>query len=155
MIDQVPGAGSESGFRLMYRSHNLIPVERRKAELGILFGVARANNKHQHITGALLLADDSFVQVLEGEETAVRALFDQISQDPRHDSVSLLESGDVESRVFARWAMAKVADDGEPDIPLIAHTDGISPAAGRRTTAEQDRLLDVMRAAARGTSHLR
>jgi len=51
-------------------------------------------------------------------------------------------------RVFARWSMAKVAGDGEPDIPLIAHVDGISPAAGRRTTSEQDRLLDVMREAA-------
>ncbi|MEO5851689.1 MAG: BLUF domain-containing protein [Nocardioides sp.] len=155
MTDHVPGPASESSFRLIYRSHNLIPVERRKAELGVLFGVARANNKQQHITGALLLADDSFVQVLEGDETAVRALFDHISEDSRHDSVSLLESGDVESRVFSRWAMAKVAEDGEPDIPLIAHTDGISPAAGRRTTPEQDRLLDVMRAAARGDSHIR
>ena len=38
--------------------------------------------------------------------------------------------------------MAKVAEDGEPDIPLIAHTDGISPAAGRGTTAEQEQVLE-------------
>lgn len=155
MKDEVPSSGSDSTFRLIYRSRNLIPADRRKAELGVLFGVARSNNKRQHITGALLLADDTFVQVLEGEETAVRALFDRIAGDSRHDSVSLLETGEVESRVFSRWAMAKVAEDGEPDIPLIAHTDGISPAAGRRTTPEQDGLLDVMRAAARSDSHLR
>jgi hypothetical protein len=45
--------------------------------------------------------------------------------------------------------MARVSDDGERDIPLIAHTDGISPAAGRPTTPEQDELLAVMRAALR------
>lgn len=154
MKDEVPVSGSESTFRLIYRSRNVIPADRRKTELGLLFGVARSNNKQQHITGALLLADDTFVQVLEGEETAVRAVFDHISGDPRHDSVSLLEAGQVEARVFSRWAMAKVAEDGEPDIPLIAHTDGISPAAGHRLTPEQEQLLNVMRAAARGDSHI-
>jgi len=33
-------------------------------------------------------------------------------------------------------------------IPSIAHSDGISPAAGRGTTPEQDHVLDVMRSAA-------
>jgi hypothetical protein len=45
--------------------------------------------------------------------------------------------------------MAKVAEDGEPDIPLIAHVEGISAAAGRGTTPEQDQVLDAMRSAAR------
>jgi Sensors of blue-light using FAD len=148
-------SGSESTFRLIYRSHSLIPEDRRKVTLGTLFSKARSNNKQLHISGALLVSDDTFVQVLEGEEGAVRALFERISGDPRHDSVALLEAEDIDGRVFSRWAMAKVAEDGEPDIPLIAHTDGISPAAGRRTTPEQEQLLDVMRAAARGDSHIR
>lgn len=155
MTDESSTAGSGSTFRLIYRSHSLITDETRKVVLGTLFGKARSNNKQHDICGALLVADDTFVQVLEGEETPVRALFDRISGDPRHDSVSLLEAGSVAEPVFSRWAMAKVAEDGEPDIPLIAHVDGISPAAGRRTTPEQDQLLDVMRAAARGDSHIR
>lgn len=139
-------------FRLMYRSHDLIPTERRKVELGALFSTARSNNKRNHVTGALLLSDEVFVQTLEGEEAVVRRLFRRIQHDDRHDEVELLEAGDVEGRVFARWAMAKVAGDGEPDIPLIAHVDGISPAAGRGTTAEQEQVLDVMRRAARAES---
>ncbi len=59
----------------------------------------------------------------------------------------MLESGTVADREFSRWAMAKVAADGEPDIPLIAHSDGISPAASRGTTPGQDALLDIMRSA--------
>lgn len=136
-------------FRLMYRSRNRIAPEQRKKELGTLFTAARGNNKSQGITGALLLSGDWFVQVLEGEEPAVRALFASIEQDPRHTDVSLLEAGTVPERVFARWAMARVSDDGERDIPLIAHPEGISPAAGRPTTPEQDELLAVMRAAVR------
>jgi hypothetical protein len=55
--------------------------------------------------------------------------------------------------VFARWAMARVSPDGEPDIPLIAHTSGIIPAAGRGTTPEQETVLDIMRQAASGDTH--
>jgi hypothetical protein len=148
MTDPTPNRPGEGTFRLMYRSRNLVPQHERKVELGSLFSEARSNNKKQGITGALLLSEDWFVQVLEGEEDAVRGLFSDIERDPRHDSVTVLETGRVPARVFARWAMAKVAEHGEPDIPLIAHTDGISPAAGRGTTPEQDHVLDVMRSAA-------
>lgn len=147
---EVPGA--EGTFRLMYRSRNLIPPDRVKKELGTLFGVARSNNKAQHISGALLLDGEHYVQVLEGEEGLVRELYEHIAKDERHDSVALLESGPVEARVFSRWSMAKVGEGDEADIPLIAHTDGISPAAGRRTTPEQEAVLDVMRAAAASAS---
>jgi DNA gyrase inhibitor GyrI len=151
MNDAAPPRASEETFRLMYRSRNRIPADRRKVELGALFSEARSNNKKQQITGALLTSGDCFVQVLEGEETAVRSLFSRIETDPRHDSVSLLETQPVDGRVFSRWAMAKVSEEGKPDIPLIAHVDGISPAAGRGTTPEQEAVLDVMRDAARGS----
>lgn len=148
MTDSAEVPSAERTFRLMYRSRNLIPPERVKKELGALFGAARSNNKRQHITGALLLDGEHYVQVLEGDETLVRELYEHIAKDPRHDSVALLESGTVEQRVFSRWSMAQVGEGDEADIPLIAHTDGISPAAGRRTTPEQEAVLNVMRAAA-------
>ncbi len=141
-----PSSGSQQLFRLMYRSHNQIPQDERKVELGKLFSVARSFNKTQGISGALLVSDDWFVQVLEGEETAVRTLFARIEKDPRHDRVAPLETTPIESRVFSRWAMARVSEDGESDIPLIASTRGIVPAAGRETTAEQETLLETMRA---------
>lgn len=151
MTDAAEIPGAESTFRLMYRSHNLIPPDRVKKELGTLFGVARSNNKSQHISGALLLNGDHYVQVLEGDEARVLELYEHIAKDERHDSVALLESGTVDARVFSRWSMARVGEGDEADIPLIAHTDGISPAAGRRTTPEQEAVLDVMRAACHHT----
>jgi hypothetical protein len=138
----------------VYRSRNKIPADQRKAELGTLFGTARSNNKKQQITGALLIYGDWFAQVLEGDETLVRALFATIEADPRHENVSVIQSGPAE-RLFSRWAMARVSVDGEPDIRLIAHTDGIAPAMNRATTPGQEAVLDIMRAATRGDAHAR
>ena len=149
MSSPAPTPGPGSIFRLIYRSRNKIPEEQRKAELGRLFSAARSSNKQQHITGALLVQGDWFAQVLEGDEVAVSALFADIEIDPRHEDVSVIESGRAGPRVFARWAMARVSADGQPDIPLIAHEDGISPAAGRGTTPDQEAILAIMRQAIR------
>lgn len=136
-------------FRLLYRSHDLIGPARRKTELGALFTTARSRNKQLGVTGALLVSDGFFVQVLEGDEAAVRTLFDHIAKDPRHDGVELVETIAATPRVFSRWAMAEVGIDGEKDTPLIAHVDGIAPAAGHRSTPEQTAVLGVMRRMAR------
>ncbi len=150
MSDTTDGAGAPPGetFRLMYLSHDLIDAENRKRALGALFSQARSNNKRRHITGALLVSGDVFIQTLEGEEQVVRQVFETIRQDSRHDGVELLETGIVPERVFGHWSMARVSEEGEPDIPLIAHTDGISPAAGRRISPAAGEVLDVMRQAA-------
>ena len=158
MGDEAPTSGTPtsstgSTFRLMYRSRNMIPPDQRKAELGTLFSTARSNNKKQQITGALLIFGDWFAQVLEGAEAPIRALFATIERDPRHENISVIQSGPAGDRVFSRWSMARVSVDGEPDIRLIAHTDGIAPAMDRGSTPEQEAVLDVMRAATRGDAH--
>ena len=89
--------------------------------------------------------------MLEGDEAAVRELYGTISDDSRHDHVTLLETRAVTNRIFSRWAMARVSEDGEADIPLIAHVDGISPAAGHRVTPEQESVLAFMREATKAT----
>jgi hypothetical protein len=138
-------------FRLIYRSHNRIPEHDRKAELGAIFSVARSSNKKCDVTGALLTHRDSFVQALEGDESTIRGLYDHIYKDGRHDNVTVIFAEQVPDRVFSRWAMAKVSDDGETDIPLLMNVTkgGISRAASRPTTPEQDRILDFMRDAVR------
>jgi hypothetical protein len=143
---------ADSTFRLIYRSHSRLPEDGRRAELGALFTGARSHNKSQQITGALLLSGEWFVQTLEGDELRVRSLFEHIEKDARHDSVSVLETGTVASRAFPRWSMAEVSDSGADDTFLIAHTDGIAPAAGHPRTVEQDEVLARMRAAARAAA---
>ncbi len=142
-------ANDDSGkvFRLIYRSHSRIGATERKQELGQIFSVARSSNKKVGVTGALLITDDQFVQTLEGPEPTVRELYAKINKDKRHEHVEVLESGDVSGRVFGRWAMAKVAADGEPDIPLLTNVNkgGISPAQPRPTTEAQEAILGLMR----------
>jgi len=148
-----PSTDSAAVFRLIYRSRNRITPEHRRTELGGLFSAARSKNKRLGITGALLISGDWFAQTLEGGEDTVRALFATIERDSRHERISVLEDQTVPGRVFARWAMARVSADGEPDIRLIATTGGITPAAGRGTTPEQESILDIMREATRGDAH--
>jgi hypothetical protein len=143
---------AEAVFRLIYRSRNRIPDIDRKAELGAIFSVSRSGNKRRGVTGALLTHGDWFVQALEGDEATVRGLYEHIFRDDRHERVSVIATDPDAHRVFSRWAMAKVADDGESDIPLLmnANKGGISPAAPRPTTPEQETVLDFMRESVRG-----
>lgn len=100
------------------------------------------------MTGALLVAGDWFVQVLEGEESAVRSLYGVIASDARHARLELVETVPGVHRAFGRWSMARVSADGEPDVPLIAHVDGIAPAAARGTTPAQEGIVARMHRAA-------
>ena len=133
-------AASESGsvFRLIYRSHSLIASDQRRSELGAIFNSARRNNKRLGVTGALVISEQSFVQALEGDESVVRDLYASITQDARHDNVSLLEAEVVEGRTFGRWAMAQVGTDGGSDIRLMSHAQkGVivsTPGADRSVT---------------------
>ena len=132
-------------FRVMYRSHSLLPADRRDSALAEIFSQARSNNKKAGITGALLLTDHYFVQVLEGDESVVLPLYERIRADDRHDDVILLESTTVEGRVFAKWAMARVSSSGHADIPLHAEDGGLHPAAESPVTREQYAVLATMR----------
>jgi hypothetical protein len=146
MTDNRLAPGTRTTFRLMYRSRDRVPAADREDELGALFASSRSNNEKRNITGALLLTGTWFVQVLEGEEAAVRSLFASIQLDHRHDRVELLFEGPADDRIFAHWSMAKIALS-DSDIPLIAQISEISPVSLRRMTPEKSRLFDVMREA--------
>jgi Sensors of blue-light using FAD len=153
MSDATTASAHDSGsvFRLIYRSHSLVADEERRTVLGEIFTTARRKNKRLDVTGALVISGDSFVQALEGEESVVRELYATISQDARHDHVSLVEEGMVAGRTFGRWAMAKVSEDGGADIRLMSNAQkGVIVAAPRpdpSVTPEQEVVLASMREA--------
>ena len=74
-------------------------------ELHALLQASRARNQHLGITGLLLYKDGNFMQALEGDELAVRALHTTIKADRRHHGVVTLDSGHQASRQFAQWSM--------------------------------------------------
>jgi hypothetical protein len=67
---------------------------------------ARALNEYRNITGALVYGDGQFIQVIEGEEESVNALYQRISQDKRHENVFKLADKAISERSFQEWTMA-------------------------------------------------
>lgn len=71
------------------------------------------NNGKQNITGVLLYSKDKFLQVLEGENEHILALYDKIKTDPRHNRVLMLSLKPLKERFFPSWQMAgKEMDSG-------------------------------------------
>ena len=77
--------------------------------------MARTKNEQHGITGALVVWEDSVVQTLEGDEGAIRDLYEKIERDPRHEQVEVVET-ETGKRAFGRWSMAWVSDDDQLDI---------------------------------------
>jgi hypothetical protein len=81
------------------------------AELAQLLDKARAHNASQGITGMMIYHRREFMQLLEGEQAAVQALYDRIASDPRHQQLRKIWDGPIRERGFADWGMAFVAPD--------------------------------------------
>lgn len=70
---------------------------------------AAATNRDRSITGILCHSGGKFLQALEGERSAVNALYRSICTDPRHANCELLGVEDIDTRDFAEWSM-KIVD---------------------------------------------
>lgn len=70
-----------------------------------LLHAARKFNKVNNITGMLLYNEGEFIQILEGDELTVGALFEKIQMDDRHTEVNPLFFREKEKRNFSDWAM--------------------------------------------------
>lgn len=91
-------------YHLVYVSSATLPLS--EAELLALLEVSRRNNARINVTGLLLYREGNFMQVLEGEESAVRDVQARISRDRRHEGLSTLLQGPIQVRAFSSWAMA-------------------------------------------------
>ena len=99
-------------FTIVYRSAPVFTgsVTQYLAEVDRILATARRCNTGASVTGAMLFNEDWFVQLLEGEKDAVRATFERIAADPRHDEVEILFEGSTAERRFPEWSMAFVGD---------------------------------------------
>ncbi len=88
------------------------------ADLQSLLGECRAFNGPAGITGMLLYEDGNFIQLLEGEETDVKRLFERIDRDSRHRGVLILDQGETRERQFGNWSMGFRQLEGGEDHDL-------------------------------------
>ena len=149
--EPLAGSATDPCYRLIYRSHSLLPDGGKdEAALAAILKQSRSGNADKGITGALMLYDDWFAQVLEGPQAAVEALYARIKADARHDGVRLNEAGPTPKRLFGKWAMAVVAEHREPDQPMVATTGGLAQGAPWKVTLEQEAILTRLRDLTRG-----
>ena len=88
----------------------LIYVSTARKDLSFLhveaiLDVARSRNEHADVTGMLLFDGTSFMQLLEGPESAVERIFSSIARDNRHTGVVRIHSETDVEREFADWSM--------------------------------------------------
>jgi len=66
---------------------------------------ARINNEKSEVTGLLLFNSGNFMQLVEGHEPTIEALYEKIRQDNRHTEVKLLLKESITHRNFSAWTM--------------------------------------------------
>lgn len=76
-----------------------------KEELVDILTKSRTNNAKLEITGLLLYREGNFMQMIEGERSAVEKLYARIADDPRHGGIISLFRGEVTAREFPDWSM--------------------------------------------------
>lgn len=90
-------------FSLVYVSSAIKPFT--QPQLLQLLAQSRADNEQQNITGMLLYKNGNFMQVLEGEESSVRRVYQKIGADMRHRGLLVLLQRYQQARDFAAWSM--------------------------------------------------
>ena len=87
----------------IYVSTAVVPADCTMLEE--ILAVSVRNNTPVGITGMLLYASGTFMQVLEGEEKAVNATHQRIERDSRHTGIFVLEHAAITARSFSQWTM--------------------------------------------------
>ncbi len=101
-------------------------------ELLDILKVSRENNISRDITGLLLYKGGNFMQVLEGDEDVVTALYEKIKTDSRHKGTFTISREQIQARQFPAWEMAFQ----NLDTPAIKNEPGYSQFLQDEFTAE-------------------
>ena len=88
---------------------------------GSILKAARACNADHDITGILCQGQGLYLQVLEGQRSAVNRLYARILADRRHKDVELLIYEETSERRFGHWAMAHVPLSARDPMVLMKH----------------------------------
>jgi hypothetical protein len=103
---------------------------------------ARLANARNEVTGMLLYIGGTFVQVLEGPEVTVDALYATIAGDRRHTQVALLLREPIAERSFEGWTMDHVTVDPSDAGRTVGEKDFFAdPAHVSRMDARRAKLL--------------
>ena len=93
----------------------------KNEDISDILGKARDFNLKNEITGCLLLHNNEFIQILEGDRKILKDLLEKIKKDVRHSHVMVLAENEIEKRVFEQWSMAyhKIENDDVINVDKI------------------------------------
>lgn len=98
---------------------------------------AKINNSNVGITGALVMSNKYFVQVLEGQRLAVSKLLFSICLDKRHSDITIASLEEIDCRLFEAWSMTLFSldyDDDNNRILKYSPTKEFNPTVMRPAT---------------------
>lgn len=126
--------------------HHLIYLSRAtqpftEAALLDLLQQARRYNAQQGITGVLAYGNGQFMQVLEGEQASIAALYERIALDRRHDNVVRFADKPIDQRSFQAWSMAFVALNESEFETLAGYVPPTQLLVGKAAASAADELL--------------
>ena len=127
-------------FHVIYVSTETEPMQ--KQGLIELLDVSRSRNEILGVTGLLLHSKERFIQVLEGEEPAVRQVWASIQRDSRHKDIDLLRCEAKPYRHFPDWRMG-FRSLGDDESGLQGFSKFLQP--GFDTSAFKDDSSDAYR----------
>lgn len=114
---------SETGlFRLVYVSTADAALNEDESLLRALAEQAATRNANMEVTGLLLFNGLNFLQVLEGTQDAVEAVYADIAEDTRHSGVATVLTEEIDARAFPNWSMKMTivpSTAGEPIVPSV------------------------------------
>jgi hypothetical protein len=119
-----------------------------------LLAASQRRNAERDITGLLLHSDGNIIQVIEGPETVIKALYRKIAGDSRHRGVALISSRAVKHRDFPNFKMGfKRARSVDFEEQLPGFTDVVEKrAVSEEQLAGLSRLVAIfIRTFARST----
>ncbi|KQT86314.1 BLUF domain-containing protein [Aurantimonas sp. Leaf443] len=90
-------------IRLTYASQ--IAADRDRSDIEAIVEQSRPANQRRGITGVLAFHDGRIMQILEGPEREVLALYERIRMDDRHHGVVELQRETIDVVQFERWGM--------------------------------------------------
>lgn len=88
-----------------------------ESQLRELLDSSREKNERMGITGLMLYKSGSIMQLLEGDESRVTELYENIRRDSRHRDVYRVQVGTTQNRMFDDWSMGFCDVDKDCDLP--------------------------------------
>jgi NAD(P)H-flavin reductase len=122
---------------LIYRSEMASSLN--LPEVYAIMKEARQRNEAMSVTGVLLFNTQYFLQLIEGPEQSIDALYPSIERDRRHQKVERLVRRDISQRTWANWSMALVMPtaDNQHILDRYSAQGVFSPAELTAQTASQ------------------